>query len=196
MADLILLQSWQDSQTEIWLPTNYYGYEVSNFGRVRSFWKRRSLLREGCGSETFLGSVPRILKLARRTGGYSSAAIARNKKGRPAHVDVHRLVALVFVPNPNNYPQVNHKNGIKIDNRDSNLEWVLPKQNIAHALVSGLWAIKGEANPMAMLTEDDIRSIRRQRLDGVPRGTVASQFNTTKGNVWAIERYKSWAHVT
>ena len=60
------------------------------------------------------------------------------KNGKQKYERVHRLVALAFIPNPNNYPVVNHLNGNKQDNRVENLEWTSVKRNTKHAFDNDL----------------------------------------------------------
>lgn len=107
---------------EIWKDTEYPGYQVSNLGRVKSVCRRNSLGR----------LIPEKIKVAHlNTSGYKQVNIWINRKGNNKFI--HRLVAQAFIPNPHNWPEVNHKNGDKLDNNINNLEWSTRKANLAHA---------------------------------------------------------------
>lgn len=78
----------------------------------------------------------KFLKSRIDRAGYSTVRL--NKNGQSSTQFVHRLLAAAFIPNPKNKPFINHINGIKIDNRLENLEWVTHAENIKHAYKTGL----------------------------------------------------------
>jgi hypothetical protein len=71
--------------------------------------------------------------------GYKAICLYSYETKKCSTSNVHRLVALAFLDNPNNYKCVNHINGVKTDNRIENLEWVTYKNNTLHAKKAGLW---------------------------------------------------------
>lgn len=103
-------------------------YEISNLGNLRSI--DRVVVESGGKRRVHYGRVLSISTTNKH--GYYMKCLYGNgfKKG----CQIHRLVAEAFIPNPNGKEQVNHKNGVKTDNRADNLEWVSRNENAAHAV--------------------------------------------------------------
>lgn len=110
---------------EVWKDIKGYEgrYQISDQGRVKSLPKTRGR-GVGCVYEEI------ILTAAAHNRGYLHVQLRSNGRGKS--VDVHRLVAEAFIPNPHNLPQVNHINGVKTDNRVDNLEWCTNGENQLH----------------------------------------------------------------
>ena len=70
-------------------------------------------------------------------GTYLRLKLSNSDGGKTNPISVHRIVADQYIPNPNKLKDVNHKNGIKIDNRPENLEWVTRSENLLHAYRTG-----------------------------------------------------------
>ena len=82
------------------------------------------------------------------------------EKGKAVTVKTHRLIAQTFLPNPENKPQVNHKDGNKKNNAVSNLEWCTHKENQKHAIKTGLKNDSGINNSRASCNEEKLKEIR------------------------------------
>lgn len=188
MADI------QFTTGENWRPVvGYEGlYNVSNDGRVQRQGKNK------------------CLKLRLNTGGYPYVTLSQ--QGKVTTITVHKLVASAFLgPRPANLV-VNHKNGIKTDNRLSNLEYVTQKENIGHACELGLsskggnfrlskldpkFIPRGERRLNSKLTEEQVREIRNAFANSRTTFTaLGNHFGVSRVTIRRIVKRELWAHVT
>ena len=107
-------------ENEIWKPVRNWEdfYQISNMGRL----KHLNYLH---------WNIEKITNGTKLNNGYLKSTF--KKKPNIEQVLIHRIVAEMFIPNPEKKPCVNHKNGIKTDNRVDNLEWVTYKENERHS---------------------------------------------------------------
>ena len=116
---------------------------------------------------------------------------------------VHRLVAIAFIPNPLNKPEVNHKHGRKDKPCVEELEWATRKENIEHEYATGLSIKKGENNPCSTYKESTIRQIcSLLQENGVKMSNkeICSQTNLdynslTCNQINRLKRRERWKHV-
>ena len=119
---------------EVWkdIP-GYEGlYQVSNLGRVKSLERvvRNPRYKSGVMHQ------PEKIKTPSVKNGYLKLSL--HNDGISKNYYLHRLVADAFIPNPDNKEAVNHINGNKLDNKVENLEWTTAKENVNHAIITGL----------------------------------------------------------
>lgn len=135
----------------------------------------------------------RILKQTKKENGYLQ--INTRKEGKQIKPLVHTLIALTFVPNPDNKAEVNHLDGDKSNNSADNLEWCTREENMQHASKEGLLNCKGSNNNNSKLSEQDVINIRRLYAEGNIMKDIAKAYNISKPHVSDIVNHKKWKHI-
>lgn len=159
-------------------------YSVSSMGRVM----RKAKITLINGNKTRLKEKLRATADYR---GYRRLILCPPKK----LFSVHRLVADAFIPNPDNKKTVNHKNGIRSDNRVENLEWATQSENLHHAVNVLKTIPRGESCVFSKLSEDDVLNIRTLHKFGATIRDLAKVFDTRKGNIEFILKRKTWKFI-
>lgn len=174
-------------ETEIWKPVVGFEmiYDVSNQGNVR-----RSYTAPECRS-TKRG---RSLKPDDHDG-YRRVSLLRS--GKTYRMMVHRMVAMAFLEGYVPGRQINHRNGVKHDNRSENLEWVSQRENILHAWRTGLSAApQGEDHGASVLDEKSVKAILVLLANGVEGQLIAKAYGVTGAAISSIKRGQSWLCVS
>lgn len=126
--------------------------------------------------------------------GYEVSIVTINGKSKT--VKIHRLVAIAFIKNHDNKPEVNHIDGVKINNGIWNLEWVTGKENIRHAYKIGLHIpLKGEQIHSSIYTEDTIINICEMLQQNRSFTEISEKLNVTKFAIHFVLRKKRWKHI-
>lgn len=176
---------------EEWRPVQDWegSYEVSSLGRVRG------ITRSANGGTVPHQIIPgRILSGSKSTGGYIRVSLRRGNGFRKV-IDVHRLVATAFLPNPQKKPNVNHIDCGTANNNVSNLEWCTQAENLAHMDKLGrrVLANLGRPSTKALLTDDQALEIRaRYAGGGCSWGQLATEYGICKRSIGRIIRGESY----
>lgn len=192
VPDFDFMKYWKNTSlkninNEVWMPilSKESGYMVSNFGRVKGL--PITIIGYRGAKNHF---KERIMSQGVNSSGY--CAIRRTLTFNEIGTNlVHRLVATAFIPNPDNKPEVNHKNGIKTDNRLENLEWCTHSQNITHA-ANVLHLNSGIKHFRSKFTKQDVIDIFY--ASGSER-EIASRYKVSHSVVGFIKRKQSYKKI-
>lgn len=153
---------------------NYSNYIIRSNGEIYSLYKNITMNQV----------------LQERIGYYRIQLKADD--GNKNNLLAHRLVALAFIPNPENKPEVNHIDGNKLNNDVSNLEWATKHENMKHAHHLKLRDNNGTGNPRNLLTEKEVLDIYDKLLDGARVSDLATSYNVSRPTISDIKAKRNW----
>lgn len=175
---------------EVWkdIP-DYEGiYQASTLGRIKSLEKT---LKSRFGFRKMKG---KILKVNEKPNGYCYVILQDNLNTKTFRL--HKLIALTFIPNPENKPQLNHINGIKTDNSVDNLEWCTAKENTNHSILNKLRNQLVAKSHFSKLAENDVLDIRYLYDKGRKDiKELANIYEVREETIRLIIKRKTWKHI-
>lgn len=137
----------------------------------------------------------RILKPKNNKHGY--LFVIMSNFGKDVTARVHKLVASAFIPNIDNLPIINHKDGNKLNNHISNLEWCTHVHNAIHAIENNLRdTAHGERIPNSTLKDSDIPEIFAKKKSGLLNKEIGAIYNIDESTITRILNGKAWKHIS
>lgn len=182
---------------EIWkdIPGYEGMYQASSVGRFRSL-DREYKHNTPKGRQIRKG---KILKQQHEGNGYLQVAIQIPKSKFTSYqkrLSAHRLIAKTFVPNPLNKPFVNHKDGVKDNNKYMNLEWCTRSENAKHSFKIGLQSNVGIKHPCHILIEEQVMEIRKKYIPKIYTSyRLAEEYGVSRVTINDLINRKTWSHI-
>lgn len=135
----------------------------------------------------------KVLKQTLGKTGYWTVVIRPYGRGKCFCLKIHKEYAKLFIPNPDNKPFINHKDGNKLNNSLENLEWVTHSENVLHAYRTGLTiTLKGEQNHNSKLTEENVGFILGSKEKSK---NLAIKFRVHPSTISRLRNNKQWKHI-
>lgn len=174
------------------VPGSGGAYEVSNFGNVRSLDRIVNHKNNRWGKPHKAQYKGILLKQKIDRYGYPCVCLFTDTKRR--YTTVHRLVAEAFIENKENLPQVNHKDGDKLNNHVSNLEWVSARENVHHSIKMNLTnPARGEQLPHTAIDTITAKEIKTDLAVGkYSQAEIARKYGVSKNVIWRIKTGQTW----
>lgn len=163
---------WRD----IYVESKLTHYQISDIGLVKN------------------NLTNKLLEGSHDSRGYKIVSIYAN--GKMYSIKVHRLVAQAFIPNPDNKPTVNHRDGNKDNNKVSNLEWATHKENIDHAIETGLRNLRGTNASSNIYSEEVVHKVCELFEKGMTCKNISKILNVNINLPRRILYANKWKHIS
>lgn len=166
-------------------------YEISSKGNLRTKPYLKKTRNMGGPIAYWTKSI--VIKPA-NAEGYWQVVLSKDKKRKT--IKLHILVAQAFIPNPDNKPQVNHKDSLRSNNCVENLEWATAQENVQHSYDSGSNSNAGDLHPRRVMSEAIVREMRNLKALGKKIADIARHYGLKYHTVQKAISGKNWGHVT
>lgn len=176
-----LLETWKD------IPDYENFYQANPCGLIKSLSKS---LRVKNGYR-----VTKELIIVNTDNGNGYLVCSLSKNTNRKSILLHRIIALTFIQNPKNLPEVNHKDGDKTNNSVENLEWCTRQENIDHSWNNNLTNCIGEKHHNSTLNNFKVKEIREKYATGnYSYSKLGIEYNTNMFNIRNIIKRYTWNH--